>query len=339
MNRPIVERHIEVERRKKKKVSRPMNSFMLYRSAYTDRTKALLHLKNHQEVSRASGKSWGMETPYIRMMYEELADIEKEKHCLAHPYYKFAPKKEVEPKKKRVSDDGDYADIDDVEFAPEPLPPHITRSWDSDVDSNYSNFDSRGSTPFDQPIHGLPTSGSILTWQTTLPGGPDAGLMGPEDQSYLQTSIREGPMGARVEDVFGRAGYPDMPCTSSSELTGLPGASHYALMQPQTPGPSNADGQLDPRLLMHGSESPVGASPFHQPNYQAWHEPQGNNTYLPIPSSVPHSPAPYPMTSGSFHHPGMQPIMDHGDSFDSSHDGLDAPGGPFEMVDHPTPGY
>lgn len=34
------------------KIARPMNCFMLYRSAYADRTKELVSMKNHKVVSR-----------------------------------------------------------------------------------------------------------------------------------------------------------------------------------------------------------------------------------------------------------------------------------------------
>lgn len=327
VHRPITERRMEVAKKKNGKVSRPMNSFMLYRSAYTDRIKALFHLNNHQEVSRASGKSWGMETPLVRTKYEELANIEKDNHCRAHPHYKFAPKKETEPKGKRRRDAEEdcFADCDDPDFAPGSIPPSFRLSRDSEVESN---LDSRGSTPFDHPVHGMPTSGSILSWQTSNPSQPDAGMMPADEQQYLQTSVHPCPMGSHVEDVCIQRGYPDVPYTSSSELAGLPGASHYNLVQPQTPAAGNGDGQLDPRLLMHGSESPVGAIPYHHSNYPpVWHEPQGNNSYLPVPSSVPQSPALYPMAPGSYH-PGMQPLMDQRDSFESGHGaGFDAPDG------------
>lgn len=104
VNRPIDERLREVEA-KKGKVSRPMNCFMLYRSAYAQRTKEYCAQTNHQVVSRIAGESWAIEPPHIRDHYENLASIERENHKKAHPEYKFTPSK-VSPKRKRSVYDG-----------------------------------------------------------------------------------------------------------------------------------------------------------------------------------------------------------------------------------------
>lgn len=323
IHRPIMQRRAEVAQRNGR-VKRPMNSFMIYRSAYAPRTKEFLHLRNHQEVSRLLGKSWGMETPDIRTKYEELANIEKDNHALAHPDYKFAPRKDPNPRGRRQdTDEVSLADADDEDFASEPIQPTFRFSGESEIESN---FDSRESTPFDNPIHGLPTSGSIFTWQATNTSQPDAGMMLAGGQQYLQTSLRPVPTGAHVEDLCVRTSYPDVPYTTSSELAGLPGASHYELVQPQTPSAGNADGQLDPRLLMHGSDSPVpvGAIPYQHSNYPVWQEPQGSSSYLPVPSSVAQSPASYLMALGPYH-AFTQALTEHG-SFDSSREtGLDGP--------------
>lgn len=320
--RPIAERRAEAQR--KGKVKRPSNSFMLYRAAYADRTKEFLHLRNHQEVSRLLGKSWGMETPDIRTKYEELASTEKDNHSLAHPDYKFAPRKDPNPRaRRRDADEGSLADADEEDFASEAVQPALRFSGDSEIDSG---FDSRGSTPFDNPIHGLPTSGSVLTWQATDPSEPDAGIMLTGAQQYLQTSLHPVPTGAHVEDVCVRTSYPDVSYTTSSELAGLPGASHYELGQPQTPAACNGDGQLDPRLLMRRSDSPipVGAISYQHSNYPVWQEAQGRYSYLPVPSSMTQSPASYPMVSGPYR-PVMQPFTERG-SFDSNREtGVDSP--------------
>ena len=65
-----VRRPIEVRRHQVSemsgKVARPMNSFLLYRSAYADRTKKWVSKNNHQVVSQLAGKSWKLETVDIR---------------------------------------------------------------------------------------------------------------------------------------------------------------------------------------------------------------------------------------------------------------------------------
>jgi len=92
VNRPRVERIKETERRNGY-VTRPMNSFMLYRSAYSERTKVWCVGNNHQVVSSVSGESWPLEPPEVREFYNELAKIERINHQMAHPDYKFSPTK------------------------------------------------------------------------------------------------------------------------------------------------------------------------------------------------------------------------------------------------------
>ena len=74
-------------------ITRPMNSFMLYRSAYAERTKLWCLQNNHQVVSSVSGASWPLEPPAIREKYNALAKLERINHQRAHPGYKFSPSK------------------------------------------------------------------------------------------------------------------------------------------------------------------------------------------------------------------------------------------------------
>lgn len=92
VHRSAEARHAEAEKRGGY-VTRPMNSFMLYRSAYAERTKFWCLQNNHQVVSSVSGESWPLEPVHIREHYNELARIERENHQAAHPGYKFSPSK------------------------------------------------------------------------------------------------------------------------------------------------------------------------------------------------------------------------------------------------------
>ena len=92
VNRSAEERQKEVAKRKGY-ITRPMNSFMLYRSAYAERTKAWCAENNHQVVSSVSGESWPLEPPEVREFYNELAKTERLNHQRAHPDYKFSPSK------------------------------------------------------------------------------------------------------------------------------------------------------------------------------------------------------------------------------------------------------
>jgi hypothetical protein len=92
VNRPLEERRAEVTM-KKGYVTRPMNSFMLYRSAYSERTKAWCTANNHQVVSSVSGASWPLEPAGVREFYNDLSKTERERHAEAFPQYKFQPAK------------------------------------------------------------------------------------------------------------------------------------------------------------------------------------------------------------------------------------------------------
>lgn len=101
---------IESDRKQPGRIKRPMNSFMLYRKAFQNHTKAYCEHNNHQVVSKVCGASWDQEPDHIRKQFGEWAKLERENHQKAHPGYKFAPKpnkNSVQAKRKRgdMSDD------------------------------------------------------------------------------------------------------------------------------------------------------------------------------------------------------------------------------------------
>ncbi|KAK5123196.1 hypothetical protein LTR85_003395 [Meristemomyces frigidus] len=107
VNRSAETRRQEVEKRNGY-VTRPMNSFMLYRSAYAERTKAWCVQNNHQVVSSVSGESWPMEPQEVRDQFNEWAKLERANHAAAHPEYKFSPSKSTNKRRKgEASDDED----------------------------------------------------------------------------------------------------------------------------------------------------------------------------------------------------------------------------------------
>ncbi|KAK3622505.1 hypothetical protein LTR56_020835 [Elasticomyces elasticus] len=113
VHRSAETRRAEVEKRNGY-VTRPMNSFMLYRSCYAERTKAWCVQNNHQVVSSVSGESWPMEPQEVRAQFEEWARVERENHAKAHPEYKFSPSKSGKRRKGEMSDDegDDVSEID-----------------------------------------------------------------------------------------------------------------------------------------------------------------------------------------------------------------------------------
>jgi HMG (high mobility group) box len=112
VQRSLEDRQKEAEKRKGY-ITRPMNSFMLYRSAYAERTKAWCSQNNHQVVSSVSGASWPLEPPEVREFYNNLAKIERHNHQLAHPNYKFSPAKPgTSNRKRKGTDDIEESDVD-----------------------------------------------------------------------------------------------------------------------------------------------------------------------------------------------------------------------------------
>lgn len=115
VNRSFEER--KAEKRDDGSIKRPSNSFMLYRSAYTERCRELEKSKNHQDISSIAGASWALETPAIKAQFEEWARVERENHQKAFPDYKFQPQTQAakERKRKRKSDEAsdETSDLED----------------------------------------------------------------------------------------------------------------------------------------------------------------------------------------------------------------------------------
>jgi hypothetical protein len=89
----FVARSIEERRedtKKKDKVARPLNAFMLYRLAYTAHIKEYVH--DESVVSEVAGKSWQKETQEVKDKYKNLAKWENIHHLEAHPGYRYMPK-------------------------------------------------------------------------------------------------------------------------------------------------------------------------------------------------------------------------------------------------------
>lgn len=78
-------------------IKRPLNSFMIYRKAQTQRAcrnAALAGVKiNHQTISSTVGLLWQTEEPYVHAYFNDAACVEKYLHQEKHPDYKFQPRK------------------------------------------------------------------------------------------------------------------------------------------------------------------------------------------------------------------------------------------------------
>ncbi len=319
VHRSAEQRQGEVNNKKNNgKVPRPMNSFMLYRSAYAERVKEYCKEGNHQIISRITGASWAMEPQEIKELYEKYADIDRQNHQKAHPDYKFAPNKHgpASKKRNRRDDEDDPTDWEDRDYDAGSRGSKRTRHGQS-VESR-----SHSSTPFEtirQPNYGAVPLGHHMnpsSYHASNPRSvPPVYPVGIDDH-YLEQWATQ--YGENIEDIHvrtvqhpGIASYGPM---DDQSLVGLPHGALPIHVQ-QHPGygmpqPRHIN-SLDPRLEQYGAHD------FHvqyddparplEPQYE-----YGQDEILAAP--------PYGYPEASIH-PGMATLT--------------SPGGPW---DQPLPG-
>ncbi|KAK6379551.1 hypothetical protein LTS17_006469 [Exophiala oligosperma] len=246
VNRSVQERMAEVER-KKGYISRPMNSFMLYRSAYADRVKQFCKENNHQVVSQVTGASWPLEPKEVRDLYERLAVLERDNHQSAHPNYKFAPNKAA--KRPRRDEDTDSDGEWEGSNRGSKRGRHIARR-------------SASSTPFDDMpnyTHAVPTL-NPSGYEYSNPYGPAPIMVGPYGLSgdYYQTTAA--PYSDQVSDLkYHKMVDPFPQYQTAMGLVGMPNTAHHELLTsyPGPAAPSQID-ILDPRLGQGDSDFHFG---------------------------------------------------------------------------------
>lgn len=220
-----VNRSMEVREEEAKKrngyVTRPMNSFMLYRSAYAERTKAFCVQNNHQVVSSVAGESWPLEPQEVRDHYNELARIERVNHQKAHPTYKFSPSKSNQSRKRKDEEVEEelFSDEDpDGDYAPSRRPAKQARR--EEVDQNYYVNNTYLQDPYayaeayanqTQNRRPLPTSYLQVDqygqqYYQNAPQRPYSAQMAPPAQPYgaqplvgLPTGQQQGMFGSRTQ--------------------------------------------------------------------------------------------------------------------------------------------
>ena len=259
VNRSAEIRQVEVEKRKGK-ITRPMNSFMLYRSAYADRTKVWCLQNNHQVVSSVSGESWPMEPKEIRDLYTEYARIERDNHQKAHPGYKFSPSKAGAASRKRretsEEDEEELSDLDNLDSEWRPARAKSLRSSgvkrttpDTTWQTGNAMYSSPERTMTSNPIQ------QQSTYHYNNPGKPLPIPMLNDDLygQYYQTSVRANIGHPYTEDVFvRRANHAGVSYGTATPLIGLPGGNHSELLDehPTSSTPVQpAEPQVDPFLL------------------------------------------------------------------------------------------
>ena len=90
--RPTEIRQVEwTNRRDYTKMPRPVNAFILYRKATSERAKRYGSVGNHQFISKITGASWRVESHEIKDRFNQFAELEKRYHAMAFPSYKYSP--------------------------------------------------------------------------------------------------------------------------------------------------------------------------------------------------------------------------------------------------------
>ena len=273
VNRSAEVRRKEVEKRNGY-VTRPMNSFMLYRSAFAERTKIWCLQNNHQVVSSISGESWPMEPPKIREQYNEYARIERDNHQKAHPGYKFSPSKAQNSARKRKGmsediEDEELSDRDpDFDWRPSSERRSKTRAGRRQGrQAGYPvNSTLRANTGFNPQYANSGIHRS--SYQATNPGKPLPVAMNEQDLHghYYQTTVHPSLNGPNMEDVrIRKTATPGMHFGNAPPLIGLPGAHHYELLENETFDSSLltlSEAQVDPTLLAYDSSFADQANGF-----------------------------------------------------------------------------
>jgi hypothetical protein len=253
VKRSTEERMKEAEKRNGY-ITRPMNSFMLYRSAYAERTKTWCLHNNHQIVSSVSGESWPLEPPEVREFYNELARIERMNHQNAHPNYKFSPSKPgvAASNKKRARTESDNesepSDLDDPDWGagngmrnrPAKRPGrdagYPARANLGDAQQHFHEMHNRPSA-WDQRIRPPPVA--ALPYQQ----------MPHQQQFYPSPTMQHHHMQMMPQqDPY--ASFDNNSFPTNQSLIGVPGGSHIELLGLHSGAPTPMmEHQVDPMLL------------------------------------------------------------------------------------------
>lgn len=271
VNRPVELRRREVEKRNGY-VTRPMNSFMLYRSAYAERTKQWCTQNNHQVVSSISGESWPMEPPEVRELYNEYAKIERINHQKAHPNYKFSPSKAAAPARKRKGEySDDESDFEDGEGAPGGRSrARSTKRQDQNSIYSAAALDADFFDPYGKNGHGLHRSSWDMNAgrQLQMPMQGDVYYYPPPKQTTMgMQAMMEDPCLGALDSHNG------LSFSFGPGMLGLPGGNTADMMQHLHSGVGTPldDGQVDPMLLAFDGTRQAGMEPGMQSDFKTDH--------------------------------------------------------------------
>lgn len=209
-----------------------------------------------------------MEPKEIRDLYTDYARIERDNHQKAHPGYKFSPSKAGTVSRKRrdtSEEEEDPSDLDDLDSEWKPSRSKALRTNMAKGTTPGATWQ-MGNATYSSPDRAMTSNRfpEYSTYQHSNPGKPLPVPMRHEQLygQYYQTTVRPNISHPYTEDVFmRRTDHLGMSYDTQTPLVGLPGGSHYELLDQHaptntpTPHPEPlAEPQLDPYLLSQGDE-------------------------------------------------------------------------------------
>lgn len=267
VKRSVEDRIAEAEKRNGY-ITRPMNSFMLYRSAYAERTKTWCLHNNHQVVSSVSGESWPLEPMQVREYYNELAKIERTNHQNAHPNYKFSPSKpggaSAASKKRARSEpeeDSEPSDLDDPDWGRENgarSRPSKRPGRDASYPARANLGDAQGqSYEMYNRTQSWETPGRQPQQQMNLPYHHQQNMQAQQfypspTMQHHHMHMMQGTPQHQQPDPF--ANFENTSFPTNGGLIGMPGGNHAELLGLNThshTGTPSYDHQVDPLLLAY----------------------------------------------------------------------------------------
>lgn len=98
----------------KKKIRRPMNSFMLYAKRHRTQVHQLYPLCDNRTVSKILSETWYAMDPLKKQMYHEFAAEMREEHFRLHPNFKWKTSNETNSAMQKPNENRTYAELKPV---------------------------------------------------------------------------------------------------------------------------------------------------------------------------------------------------------------------------------
>ena len=212
------------------RISRPMNAFMLYRSAWADRCKAFFDVTNHQLVSKIMGASWAMESANVKEHWTKLSGKESDNHKVHLPNYRYQPSKPATKMDNNDSGVEDY-DVDDEDPDGSYMPPGNKRQ--TKIQPTKPAQPESG-TQYGQDSYGYPIQMNMSVWDTLQSAMPQQlpyaqALPYPQGGQYLQSRPHYQFQGT-LDDMRLMTG-TTASTYSGNGLVGLPGGQSQDMVQ------------------------------------------------------------------------------------------------------------